>query len=258
MGYPDKWRDFLGLTVTRDSYLKNALAAEIFNSQYDLNKIGKPADRTEWDMTPQTVNAYYSPENNKMVFPAGILQPPFFNKAFPPPVNYGAIGMVMGHELTHGFDDEGRQFDEKGNLKNWWSKGMEKEFNSRAECLVKQYASFVPIDNLHLNGKLTLGENIADQGGIRLAYSAMESLPADKKDGKIDEFNDKQSFFLGFAQSWCTKMRPEMARMRVTTDPHSPPKFRVNGPLSNFPAFAEAFGCKAGEPMVSASPCVVW
>jgi putative endopeptidase len=256
IGYPDKWRNFGGLEVSRESYLKNALAAAVFNNQYDLNKIGKPADRTEWDMSPQTVNAYYSAENNKMVFPAGILQTPFFNVHSSLPANYGAMGMVVGHELTHGFDDEGKQFDANGNLRNWWTPNVEKEFNSRTDCLVKQYEGYVPLENLHLNGKLTLGENIADQGGIRLAYAAMKT--AQPKVAPVAGFNEDQQFFIGFAQSWCSKERPELARMKVTVDPHSPAHYRVIGPLSNFPKFADAFRCKAGSKMVRQNACTVW
>jgi predicted metalloendopeptidase len=258
VGYPDKWRDFEGLKIARNSNLENMWAAAIFNNQWDLGKIGKPVDREEWGMSPQTVNAYYSPENNKMVFPAGILQSPFFDPSAPMAPNYGAIGMVMGHEFTHGFDDEGRQFDEKGNLRDWWSPQVAADFSKRTQCLVDEYDKYVAIDNLHVNGKLTLGENIADQGGIKLAYDAYLKARGDETPAQVLGFNDKQQYFVGFAQSWCTKRRPELARMLVTVDPHSPAKFRVNGPLSNFAKFAEAFSCKSGTPMAPVNACTVW
>jgi endothelin-converting enzyme/putative endopeptidase len=194
---------------------------------------------------------------NEMVFPAGILQPPFFNRAAAAPVNYGAIGMVYGHELTHGFDDEGRQFDAKGNLRDWWSPPVGKEFDKRAQCVVDQYNGYISVDDLHVNGKLTLGENIADLGGMKLAHAAyVKARGGEPK--KYGAHTDDQLFFLGIAQSWCTKRRPEMARVRVTTDPHSPPQFRINGPMSNLKEFADAFQCKAGDKMVRQYACVVW
>jgi endothelin-converting enzyme/putative endopeptidase len=216
------------------------------------------------------VNAYYDPSLNEMVFPAGILQPPFYNTQALQPINYGAIGMVMGHELTHGFDDEGRQFDAKGNLRDWWTPDVGKEFDHRADCVVQQYNGYVAVDDLHLNGKLTLGENIADLGGIKLAYRAwsLARQAAAQKEGlnQVKEpatathggFTDEQLFFLGQAQSWCSKTRPENARVRVTVDPHSPPEFRVNGPLSNIPEFAQAFQCKPGSKMVRREACTIW
>ncbi len=192
-----------------------------------------------------------------MVFPAGILQPPFYHRAGHPAVNYGAIGMVMGHELTHGFDDEGRQFDAKGNLSDWWSPKVNAEFEKRAQCVADQYEGYTVLNGeLHLNGKLTLGENIADLGGIKLAYAAYTA--GRKEPAKVGAFTDDQLFFLGTAQAWCGKRRDEMARMRVTTDPHSPPEYRVNGPLSNLPEFAAAFQCKPGAKMIRAAQCVVW
>ncbi|MCA1665424.1 MAG: M13 family metallopeptidase, partial [Myxococcales bacterium] len=201
---------------------------------------------------------YYDPSLNEMVFPAGILQPPFFNRAAVKPVNYGAVGMVMGHELTHGFDDEGRQFDAKGNLRDWWSPAVGKEFDTRAQCVVDQYNGYVSVDDLHLNGKLTLGENIADLGGIKLAHASYVKARGSATPQKIGKWSDDQLFFLGQAQSWCTKIRPENARMRVTTDPHSPPQFRVNGPMSNLPEFANAFQCKPGDKMVRKTQCTIW
>ncbi len=257
VGYPDKWRDFGKLQTSRTDYFGNLLASSKFDSEYELNKIEKPADRTEWEMFPQTVNAYYSSDNNKMVFPAGILQYPFFDENNPTSVNYGGIGMVMGHELTHGFDDEGRQYDEKGNLNPWWTEKTETAFNERTACLTKQYDDYSPLENLHVRGKLTLGENIADNGGIRLAYSAFKKASRQVGSQPVS-FTQDQQFFLGFAQAWCSKIRPEVERSHLITDPHSPPKFRVNGPVSNFPAFAEAFRCKADSPMVRKPACVVW
>jgi len=259
IGFPDKWRNYDKLDVKPGSFFANTERAAEFDTNRDLDKIGKPVDRGEWEMTPPTVNAYYEPSLNEMVFPAGILQPPFYAHAAPPPVNYGAIGMVMGHELTHGFDDEGRQFDAQGNLREWWTPKVGAEFDARAQCVVDQYDGYVSVDAEHVNGKLTLGENIADLGGIKLAHSAYRTLhpqpqPAVGKNG----FSDDQLFFLGVAQAWCTVRRDEYARMRVKTDPHSPAKFRVNGPLSNLPDFAAAFACKAGQKMVRSNACVVW
>jgi endothelin-converting enzyme/putative endopeptidase len=258
IGYPEKWRNYDALDIQRDSYLANAIRAGEFETRRELAKIGKPVDRNEWEMSPPTVNAYYDPSMNEMVFPAGILQPPFFNRAAARPVNYGAIGMVMGHELTHGFDDEGRQFDAKGNLRDWWSPAVGKEFDTRAQCVVKQYDGYVSVDDLHLNGKLTLGENIADLGGLKLAHAAYMTARGAAAPAKIGKWTDDQLFFLGTAQSWCTKRRPEMARMRVTTDPHSPPQFRIDGPLSNLPEFAAAFQCKPTDHMVRQNQCTIW
>ncbi|HEX8952985.1 MAG TPA: M13 family metallopeptidase, partial [Polyangia bacterium] len=258
IGYPEKWRNYDALEISHDSYFVNAMRADEFESRRQLAKIGKPLDRTEWGMSPPTVNAYYDPSMNEMVFPAGILQPPFFNRAAVKPVNYGAIGMVMGHELTHGFDDEGRQFDAKGNLRDWWSQPVGKEFDARAQCVVDQYNGYVAVDDLHLNGKLTLGENIADLGGLKLAHAAYVKARGGVEAQKIGKWTDEQLFFLGTAQSWCMKRRPETARMRVTTDPHSPAQFRVDGPLSNLPEFASAFQCKAGDKMVRKTQCTIW
>lgn len=260
IGYPARWRNYDALEIGADSYLANAIRAARFESHRDLDKIGKPLDRSEWLMTPPTVNAYYDPSMNEMVFPAGILQPPFFLRSARQAVNFGAIGMVMGHELTHGFDDEGRQFDAQGNLREWWTAPVAQDFDRRAECVAKQYDGYVAVDDLHLNGRLTLGENIADLGGIRLAYRAFlatqaASPPATPPTG---EFNDEKLFFLGTAQAWCAKIRDENARVRVTTDPHSPPRFRVDGALANLPEFAAAFHCPAGSPMVRAEPCSIW
>lgn len=260
IGYPDKVRDYGSVVITPESYLRNAVAANQFESKRDLNKIGKPLDRSEWLMTAPTVNAYYEPSLNEIVFPAGILQPPMFSRSVPRAVNFGAIGMVMGHEVTHGFDDEGRQFDAAGNLKDWWSAKVSTEFDRRAACVIEQYSGYTPVDSAHLDGKLTLGENIADLGGLKLALNAyrtaMKKSPLPPPSGS--EFNEDQLFFLGFAQAWCAKRRPEYSRMLVTVDPHSPPENRVNGPLSNLPDFAAAWKCKAGDKMVRQDLCAIW
>jgi endothelin-converting enzyme/putative endopeptidase len=219
--------------------------------------VGKPVDRNEWYMTPPTVNAYYEPSMNEMVFPAGILQPPFFTREAADAVNHGAIGMVMGHELTHGFDDEGRRFDARGNLREWWTPSVSKAFEERAQCFVNQYASYRAIDDVHLDGKLTLGENIADVGGVKLAYAAWRSIPRPDQAPK-SVFTDEQLFFYGFAQAWCARQRDADLKLRASTDPHSPPRFRVNGPLESSPEFAAAFGCKSGKKMVREPRCAVW
>jgi putative endopeptidase len=210
-------------------------------------------------MSPPTVNAYYDAQLNEMVFPAGILQPPFYSNSVARSTNYGAIGMVMGHELTHGFDDEGRQFDLDGNLKDWWSKGVNEEFERRADCVKKQYDSFTVLGDVHVNGKLTLGENIADLGGIKLAYNALAAQgPAPATGGEKPDFTPEQEFFLGFAQGWCGKMRDEALRHLVSTNPHAPPNLRVNGPLSNLPEFAKTWSCKVDAKMVKKDRCEVW
>lgn len=261
IGYPDEWRDYGPMNVSRASYFRNVLAAQRFEVNRQLTKIGKPLDRTEWLMSPPTVNAYYNPSMNEMVFPAGILQPPFFNPAAPDAVNYGAMGMVVGHELTHGFDDEGRQYDAFGNLREWWSPAVGQEFDRRAACVVEQYSGYEPLPGAKLNGKLTLGENIADLGGLKLAFAAMQASREAKPGGEeLLGFTPEQQFFLGYAQSWCFEARDEYARMLVTVDPHSPAKFRVNGPLANLPEFARAFACKEGDAMVrpAAERCEVW
>jgi endothelin-converting enzyme/putative endopeptidase len=262
IAYPDKWRSYDGLTITRDSYVTNKIAAAGFEEHREMNKIGKPVDRAEWQMSPPTVNAYYDAQLNEMVFPAGILQPPFYANVAPMPTNYGGVGMVMGHELTHGFDDEGRQFDAEGNLKDWWSKTVNTEFEHRADCVKKQYDDYVVLGDVHVNGQLTLGENIADLGGVKLAYRAMEAqLKAKRATSPATapgEFTPEQEFYLGYAQAWCGKMRDEALRHQVATNPHSPPNLRVNGPLSNVPEFAQAFSCKPGSKMVRKERCEVW
>jgi len=260
IGYPDSWRDYGALHVDRGSYFNSLLAAQAFEVNRDLSKIGKPVDRNEWEMSPPTVNAYYNPSMNEMVFPAGILQPPFFTRGAPDTVNYGAIGMVQGHELTHGFDDQGRQYDALGNLTDWWTPSVSAEFDRRAACVAKQFDGYVAVDDVKLNGNLTLGENIADLGGLRLAYAAWRQSLAGKPAAPVAGFTPEQAFFIGYAQSWCAAVRPEAARLRAATDPHSPPRWRVNGPLSNLAAFQEAFSCPAGSTMVRAGEqrCEVW
>ena len=257
IAYPDKFRSYDGLAIGRDSYVGNMIAASAFEHRRQMGKIGKPVDRTEWQMSPPTVNAYYDAQLNEMVFPAGILQPPFYANTAPMPTNYGGIGMVMGHELTHGFDDEGRQFDADGNLKDWWGPAVNTEFERRAECVKKQYDGYVVLGDVHVNGKLTLGENIADLGGLKLAYKAMKTKNANATPAK-GELTAEQEYFVGFAQGWCGKLRDEALRHQVATNPHSPPSFRVNGPISNTPEFAQAFGCKPDAKMVRKDRCEVW
>ncbi len=256
IAFPDKWRSYKGLKVDKKSYYDNVIRADAFEQARQLAKVGKPVDRNEWYMTPPTVNAYYDPSMNEMVFPAGILQPPFYANARPVAANFGGIGMVMGHELTHGFDDEGRQFDADGNLKDWWSPSVNTEFEKRASCVEKQYDEYVVLDT-HVNGKLTLGENLADLGGVKLALAALKQKVG-KTEAAEGAATPEQQFFLGFAQGWCGKYRDEMMRLLVATNPHSPPNLRVNGPLSNTPEFAAAFSCKPGHKMVRTQRCEVW
>jgi putative endopeptidase len=243
IGYPDKWRDYSTLTIDDGSYYGNVSRANDFEFQRNLNKIGKPVDRTEWGMTPPTVNAYYNPNYNEIVFPAGILQPPFFDAKADDASNYGGIGAVIGHELTHGFDDQGRQFDEAGNMRDWWTEQDAKNYEARALAVEKQFDGYVPIENIHINGKLTLGENIADLGGVKIAYNAMEKALEGKPRQKIDGFTPEQRFFIAFAQIWKNNIRPEAMRLQLATNPHSPARYRVVGPTSNLPEFTKAFGC---------------
>ncbi len=258
IGFPEKWRKYTFETDGK-SYAKNAMAAAVFQVGYDLARIGKPLNREEWQMSPPTVNAYYDPQRNHMVFPAGILQPPFFDAKFSPAVNLGGIGMVIGHELTHGFDDEGAQFDAKGNLKNWWAPEVEKQFKGRTDCVAKQYSGFEVQPKLFVNGELTNGENIADMGGLKMALAALHKLHEKATELKVaDGYSEEQQLFLANAQAWCGKMRPEMEQTQVKTNPHSPAKFRVNGPMSNLPEFAAAWQCKAGTAMNPVSRCGVW
>ncbi len=241
IGYPDKWIDYSTLTIDRGSYAMNVLHAKAFNVTRDLTKIGKPWDRTEWGDTPSTVNAYYNPSANEIVFPAGILQPPFFDPKADAASNYGGIGAVIGHEMTHGFDDEGRQFDLNGNLGDWWTQESARRFGDRGDLIVKQFNGYVAVDEIHVNGKLTEGENIADLGGLKIAYAALERKLAGQTVEKIDGFTPEQRFFLSYANIWRTLERPEYVRMNTETDAHSPDKIRVNAPLSNPPEFAKAF-----------------
>ncbi len=257
IGYPEKWKDYSTVTITRDDALGNSIRADQFEFHRDLNKIGKPVDRLEWQMTPPTVNAYYDPQMNNINFPAGILQPPFFMREGDDAVNFGAIGAVIGHELTHGFDDQGRQFDAKGNLADWWTEADAKAFDQRSQCFVNEYGSF-KVGDVNLNGKLTLGENTADNGGARIAYMALMEKLGRKPEEKIDGFTPQQRFFLGFGQIWCENARPEQERLQATTDPHSLPQYRVNGTVSNMPEFSSAFSCKEGQPMVREKACRVW
>jgi endothelin-converting enzyme/putative endopeptidase len=261
IGYPDKWRDYTKLEVKPDDALGNQFRADAFENDRQLNKIGKPVDHSEWGMTPPTVNAYYDPSMNDINFPAGILQPSFYDPKQDDAVNYGHIGSVIGHELTHGFDDEGKKFDGKGNLDDWWTADDTKNFVSRTDCLVNEYGSFVAVDDVKVNGKLTLGENTADNGGLLLAYMAYLDR-AKKNDvdltAKKEGYTPPQRFYIGFAQNYCENSRPEQIRNQVLTDPHSPDHFRANGAIVNQPGFAAAFGCKKGSPMVPVNSCRVW
>jgi putative endopeptidase len=250
LAYPDKWRDYSALQVKRDSYVQNFMRANTFGFNYMINKLGKPVDRTEWGMSPPTINAYYNPSMNEIVFPAGIMQPPFFNPEADDAVNYGSMGAVIGHELTHGFDDQGSQFDAEGNMKNWWTDEDKKKFEAKTQLIVKQFNKFVAVDSAHVNGELTLGENIADLGGLTIAYYAYKkSLEGKSAPEKIDGFTGEQRFFIAWAQAWRTNMRPEFMKQMVKTNPHSPGRFRVLGPLSNMKEFYAAFNVKPGDAM---------
>ncbi len=261
IGYPDKWRDYSGYKVDRGPYAANFIRGNEFEAAYDLRKIGKPVDRAVWNMTPPTVNAYYNSTRNEIVFPAGILQPPFYDPNRDDAMNYGGMGSVIGHELTHGFDDQGSKFDAMGNLKNWWTPEDLKNFQARGECIVKQFDSFEVEPGLHENGKLVEGESIADLGGLTISYAALQkTLEGKPAPVPIDGFTPDQRFFLGWAQVWAGNMRPEYARMIVNTNPHPLDSYRVNAPLSNIPAFAKAFDCAANSKMVrpTAERCRIW
>jgi putative endopeptidase len=261
IGYPDHWRDYSALSVLPTDADGNAMRAAAFENDRQLNKIGKPVDHKEWGMTPPTVNAYYDPSMNDINFPAGILQPNFYDPKTDLAVNYGHIGAVIGHELTHGFDDEGKKFDAKGNLSDWWTASDTAAFEKKTDCLVNEYNKFVPVDDVHVNGKLTLGENTADNGGLVLAFMAyMDRAKQEHLDttAKIDGYTGPQRFYIAFGQNWCSNDRPEALRTGVLTDPHSPDQFRTNGPIVNQPGFAGAFGCKVGSPMVPTNSCRVW
>jgi len=261
IGYPDRWRDYSALTIVRGDALGNSQRANTFEFHRQLNKIGKPVDKSQWSMTPPTVNAYYNPLENNINFPAGILQPPFYSAKADRAVNFGGSGAVIGHELTHGFDDQGRQFDARGNLKDWWTAADGKAFVDRAQCFVDEYSQFTAVDEVKVNGKLTLGENVADNGGLRLslmAYLATSASEAGKTDIVKDGFTPEQRVFLGWGQVWCENRRPEALRLMAQTNPHSPGRYRVNGVVSNMPEFQKAFSCKADAPMVRQTQCRVW
>ena len=261
IGYPDKWRDYTSLAIRRGSFVPNRIATAIYENKRDLAQIGKPVDRTDWGMTTPTVNAYYNPSMNEIVFPAGIMQPPFFDPKADDAVNYGGMGAVIGHEISHGFDDQGSQFDEKGNLRNWWTESDLKNFQQRTGLVSSQFDAYTVLDSVHVIGALTLGENIADLGGLSVAYAALQKALAEKgRPGLIDGFTPEQRFFLAWAQIWRQNIRPEALRQRILTDPHSPGVWRTNGPLANMPEFAQAFGCKPGDPMVRADSvrAVIW
>jgi predicted metalloendopeptidase len=260
IGYPDKWIDYSSLKVDRGPYVLNVFRAAQFNHRRDIAKIGKPVDKTEWAMSPPTVNAYYDPQRNEIVFPAGILQAPFFDAKADDAVNYGGIGAVIGHEMTHGFDDQGRQFDAVGNLEDWWTPESAKRFLERSGAIVKQFAGYTAIDDMKLNGELTQGENIADLGGLKIAYAAFKKATAGQPQTKIDGYTPDQRFFLSWGTVWHTNMRDAALRLQVNTDPHSPARFRVNGPVSNLPEFYEAFGIPEGAPMrrAAADRVTIW
>ena len=245
VGYPDRWRDYSALEISRRPFVLNVEAAAAFEFRRRMAKLGKPVDREEWHMTPQTNNAYYEPSLNEMCFPAGILQPPFFDEKADDASNYGALASTIGHELTHGFDDQGRQYDWQGNLKDWWTADDAKRFEARADHIVKQYDAFEVLPGLHINGKQTLGENIADIGGLRVSYEAFKLSTKGKELKPVDGFTPDQRFFIAFAQGWRTNQRPQALRLGVTTDVHSPVRWRVIGPVADFPEFRKAFGCEA-------------
>jgi len=262
IGYPDTWRDYSSVAIKSDDYAGNAMRAGAFEVQRQYKKIERPTDRKDWGMTPPTVNAYYRAPMNDINFPAGILQPPFYGKLMDDAVNYGAIGVVIGHELTHGFDDQGRKYEAQGNFRDWWTAEDGKEFEQRVDCTAKEYSSFVSVKDdkgeVKLNGKLTLGENTADNGGLKLAYMALTDIIGNMPVKVIDGYTPLQRFFLAFGQIWCQNVTDQEARKRVLTDPHSPGRWRVNGAVQNSAAFQEAFGCKSGQPMVAENACRVW
>ncbi len=258
IGYPDRWRDYSKLEIVRGDNMGNVQRARQFEFNRQMAKVGKPVDRGEWQMTPPTVNAYYDPQMNDINFPAGVLQPPAFDLHSDAAPNYGDTGGTVGHELTHGFDDEGRQFDAQGNLRDWWTEEDAKQFQQRADCISNQYSGYTIIDDIKINGKLTLGEDVADLGGLILAWVAWKQDTAGQKLDPIDGLTPEQRFFVGYGQSWCGETRDESKRLRAKVDPHSPNKYRTNGVVSNMPEFQEAFHCKAGRPMVNVNRCRVW
>jgi len=259
IGYPDKWRDYSSLLIDRSSHFENVRRAAEFNFRYNISRIGKPVDKAEWGFTTPTVNASYSPTRNEITFPAGILQPPFFDPEADDAVNYGGMGAVIGHEISHGFDDQGSKFDADGNLKNWWTEKTRRQFEERTGLIVRQFDGYIAIDSLHVNGKLTLGENIGDLGGLSIAYTALQNALKGKPKTRIDGFTPEQRFFLAWAQIWRRNSTPEALRLQVRTDPHSPARFRTNGPLSNLKEFYDAFGCAEGAMVrAMAERAVVW
>jgi putative endopeptidase len=258
IGYPDQWRDYTKFTVTRGAYLPNYRGGSQFEQAREIAKIGRPVDRAEWGMTPPTVNAYNNSTMNEIVFPAGIMQPPFYNPSADDAVNYGGMGAVIGHEISHGFDDQGSKFDGQGNLRSWWTPQDRKSFEEHGDCIVKQFDAYEVEPGLHQNGKLVLGESIGDLGGLTIAYAAYEKSIEGKRPQDVDGFTPEQRFFLGWAQVWGTNQRPEAARLQTNTDPHPLARFRANGPLSNMEAFEKAFGCKKGEAMVRENACKIW
>jgi endothelin-converting enzyme/putative endopeptidase len=260
IGYPDKWRDYSSVKIARDDFAGNMARASEFERHRDINKIGKPVDRGEWGMSPPTVNAYYNPQMNDINFPAGVLQPPLYDARMDAAPNYGNTGGTIGHELTHGFDDEGSQYDAEGNLKNWWAKTDREKFEARTKCVVDQYANYIVVDDIHINSKLTLGEDVADLGGEILAYMAWQDATKGQALSPRDGLTPEQRFFIGFAQWDCNNERPEDLRVRAATDPHSPGEYRINGVVVNMPEFAKAFACKPGQPMTRPPEkvCKVW
>jgi putative endopeptidase len=258
IGYPDKWRTY-DFDVRPGDYAGNALRGRAFDLKRDLAKVGGSVDRQEWYIGAASVNAYYDPQLNHMAFPAGILQPPFYDVKSALPVNLGAIGIVLGHELTHGFDDEGAQYDAKGNLENWWSPEVGKQFEDKTSCVADQYSAYETLPGVKLNGRLTLGENIADLGGVKLAFEAYRALKSQQAAAPSAESRTTdQQFFVSVGQTWCAKYRPELAQMLSRVDPHSPPRFRLQGPISNMPEFASAFACPTGAAMQAKNACNVW
>jgi putative endopeptidase len=249
IGYPDKWEGYTGLVIDRNDYAGNLRRISVWRYNFNVSRLGKPVDKTRWGMTPPTVNAYYNPTNNEIAFPAGILQFPFFDFGADDAINYGGIGAVIGHEMTHGFDDQGRQYDADGTLRDWWTKDDADKFKVRADQVVNQYNNFTVLDTMHVNGKLTLGENLADLGGLNVAYEAYKKTKQGQSNAKIDGFTPDQRFFLSWAQVWRGSQRPEAAAQRILTDPHSPEQFRTNAPISNIDAWYNAFDIKPGDKM---------
>jgi endothelin-converting enzyme/putative endopeptidase len=260
IGYPDKWRDYSAVKIARTEFLGDVQRATEFEHRREIAKIGKPVDHGEWDISPTTVDAYYNPQMNDINFPAGVLQPPLYDPKLDDAPNYGNTGGTIGHELTHGFDDEGSQFDAKGNLKDWWKKEDREKFDERTKCVSDQYSKYVVVEDVHINGRLTMGEDVADLGGEILAYMAWGSATAGKNLQAIDGLTPEQRFFIGYAQWDCANERPEDLRVRAQTDPHSPPEYRINGVVVNMPEFAKAFSCRVGQPMVKPpeTVCKVW